>query len=207
MRETINKDTAIRVPLPVHTSRGWQRGAGWTAVVTLAPDASGDSYWHAEAASEKAALAALTDGLESFLTGYRAPSVLTFRGFVAVVALSATNHPDTGPSWHQQVAWPDGHVSHSYESAADWAEAEASARHHLAQASTDWHDDASVHGGAAYLEAGRNIGHGQYGPDDFYRYAAWQRAARAAMDAGRDDWHQWASDNQADYAVSPPDAV
>ncbi|MEV8504518.1 hypothetical protein AB0368_06755 [Actinoplanes sp. NPDC051475] len=44
----------------------------------------------------------------------------------------------------------------------------------------------------------------RYGPDELYHYAAWQRAARAAMNAGRDDWHEWAWEHHAQFAVARP---
>jgi hypothetical protein len=70
--------------------------------------------------------------------------------------------------------------------------------------STDWHDDGSVQEAAAYLDRGPTVAGDGYGPDELYRYAAWQRAARSAMDAGRDDWHEWASQHEAEFTVSRP---
>lgn len=96
---------------------------------------------------------------------------------------------------------PDGGVDWAAFRAANWDEAEAQVRHDLAHRSTDWHDDDSVHEAAAYLHHGPTLADDRCGPDALYRYAAWQRAARAAMDAGRDDWHEWASAHEKEFAI------
>lgn len=85
-------------------------------------------------------------------------------------------------TWHWRIMHPDGHVSAStiYDT-ANWDDAEAQTRFDLVRRTTDWYDDESVHRAAAYLsKRGTARGDSQYGPDELYRYAAWQRAARAA---------------------------
>jgi hypothetical protein len=109
-------------------------------------------------------------------------------------------------SWTQRIVTPDGRVHYSGYAADSWEQAEASARHSLAQLSTDWHDDGSVQQAAAYLDHGRTVPGDPYGPDELYRYASWQRAARAAMDAGRDDWHEWATAHETEFTVPRPTA-
>ncbi|MEV0732420.1 hypothetical protein [Polymorphospora sp. NPDC050346] len=186
----------VRITLDATATRPPGRGRTWSAEF-------GD--WRAEGVSEKAAGDALAGHLREFLVQYRPPTVLTFRGCVAVVTvdIGSAYAPIT---WHQQIVRRGGRVSSSSGSAASWEEAEAHARHNLAHISTDWHDDTSVQEAAAYLEGGDRFEYGQYGPDELYGYAAWQRAAKAAMDAGRHGWHQWASDHQAEFAVARPDA-
>ncbi len=189
-----SRERAVRITLSANAIRPPGRNQTWTVEA---------GHWRAEGATEKAAGDALAEGLREFLVQYRPPTVLALRGFVAVVA------PDLGDAytplvWHEQIVHRDGHVSSSTGTAESWEEAEAHARHTLAQLSTDWHDDASAHEAAGYLEGGQRHGYGQYGPAEFYRYAAWQRAAKAAMDAGRDDWHQWASDHEREFTIARP---
>jgi hypothetical protein len=75
-------------------------------------------------------------------------------------------------------------------------------RNDLAHRTTDWHDNESVHAGAAFVAGRDRFGNEQR--DEFYRYAAWQRAARHAMDNGITDWHGWASDHTAEFALTVP---
>ena len=146
-------------------------------------------YWRAEATTEKAAADALTTRLRDFLTHYRQAAVLSFRGYTAVVTLELGD--EYRPvSWTQRIVAPDGRIHHCGHGAETWEQARAFARHNLAQVSTDWHDDASVQHAAAFLDQERIASDDPHGPDEFYRYASWQRAARAAMHAGRRDWHE-----------------
>jgi hypothetical protein len=87
-------------------------------------------------------------------------------------------------------------------------DAEAQARYDLVRRTIDWHDDDSVHQAAAYLPQRRpNRGDSRCGPDELHRYAAWQRAARPAMEAGRDDFHEWAFAHEKDFALPPAESV
>lgn len=106
-------------------------------------------------------------------------------------------------AWAERVVDPDGRLSYSGVAADSWEQVQARARYNVAQRSTDWFDDSSVHGAAAYLKArpGPDV---WSGPDDLYRYPARQRAARTAMDAGRDDWHEWASEHWAQFTIPSP---
>lgn len=160
-------------------------------------------HWRASAPSEKAAADTLATELYRYLTHYKPVRVLTFHGYTAVVEL-ALGDRDGSLSWRRNVITPDGRVNLSSVSAAGWAEAEADARATFAHQSTDWHDDASVHAAADYLERGPH-GHDRYASDELYRYAAWQRAARAARNEDRPDWHEWASAHQDEFAVPRPD--
>lgn len=189
--EHTNRERTIRVALDVTVSRPPGRGKTWTVQT---------SQWLAEGVTEKAATDLLAGNLQHFLAQYRTPKVLTFRGYVAVVS-SEVGDGCTPIAWQVQIVSPDGHTSGYGITADSWEEAEAHARHTIAQRSTDWHDDASVHEAAGYLDGGQRFGYGQYGPDDFCRYAAWQRAAKAAMAKGRDDWHEWASAHEAEFTV------
>jgi hypothetical protein len=198
--EWTRHDRTVRVDVETVTTRPPGHRQAWTA------EAGKDRPWRADGATEKEALATLTNALREFLAHYRPPTVLTFRSYVAVVSL------DTGDShnpivWRQEVFHRDRRFSSSSGGGGSWEAAEAHARHNLAQASTDWHNDDSVREAAAYLEGGQRFGHGEYGPDEFLRYAAWQRAAKAAMAAGRDDWHEWAHQHRNEYTIPPAEAV
>ena len=184
----------VRVRLAATATRPPGRGRTWTVEA---------GHWHAEGATETAATAALAERLQQFLTQYQDPKVLSFRGFIAVLTLDLGD--DYRPvSWHDHLIHPNGRgiVSSSF-TADGWDDAQARTRYNLAQLSTDWHDDSSVHEAAAYLDDRRGVAGSEYGPAELYRYAAWQRAAAAAMAAGRDDWHQWAHEHQAQFAVPP----
>jgi hypothetical protein len=188
------RERTVRVSIDATATRPPGRNRTWTVEA---------GHWRAEGATEKTAADLLANGLREFVLQYRPPAVLALRGYVAVVALDlGTVHAPL--VWHERILHPHGRVGSSTGTAESWEEAEAHARHTLAQISTDWHDDASVQEAAAYLEGGQRHDHGQYGPDEFYRYAAWQRAAKAAMDAGRADWHQWAGDHKAEFTVPRP---
>jgi hypothetical protein len=185
------RQRTVRVTLDATLIRPWRRGDRWTAEA---------GHFRAEGTSEKATADTLAAGVASFLAEYRPPTVLRFRGHVAVVSLDLSIDP-ARPVWHQEVIRPSGSGFSSIGSASSWDEAEADARHTLAQATTDWHDDASVHAAAEYVAGAERFRYGQYGPAELYRYAAWQRAAKAAMDDGRPDWHEWASSNADRFAV------
>jgi hypothetical protein len=185
---------AIRVRVEATASRPPGRGRSWTVEA---------GYWRIEASTEKVAVEVLTARLHDFLTCYRPPVVLAFRGYTAVVSLDLGDSDHT-VSFTQQIAGPDGRLHHSGHAADGWEQAERYARYNLAQMSTDWHDDASVQQAAAFLDRDRITPGDPLGPDELYGYAAWQRAARAAMDAGRDDWHEWATTHRAEFDVPRP---
>jgi hypothetical protein len=184
----------VRVQLDATATRPPGRGRTWTVE---------SGYWRAEGATEKAAVDVLVARLRGFLTEYRQPTVLAFRGYTAVVTLDLGDG-DHRVSWIQRIVAPEGRIHYSGHAADSWEQVEAYARHSLARLSTDWHDNASVQEAAAYLDRGPTATGDEYGPDELYRYAAWQRAARAAMDAGRDDWHEWASQHRAEFTVPRP---
>jgi hypothetical protein len=185
----------VRVTVDATAVRPPRRGQPWTIEAGI---------WRTEGTTEKAAVAALADRLRHFLTAYQGPRVATFRGHVAVVAI------DLGDDYRplrfvEQVIKPDGQVAgYSSVGADSWAHAEAHARYDLAQRTTDWHDDGSVHDAAAYLAQGPKLEFDRHGPAELYHYAAWQRAAKAAIAAGRDDWPEWAHEHYADFTIAAP---
>lgn len=185
------RERVIRVPLDVTINPPRYRGGDWIIEA---------GRWRIEKPTQKAALDAFVTGLRTFLVEYEPPSVLTFAGHVAIVSpdLSGWVRPLV---WRQDIVKPDGRQLPSIISVADRQEAEAHARQALAFHATDWFDDTSVQDGADYLVGGERYGYGEYGPQQLYDYAAFQRAAKAAMDAGHEDWHDWASRHAAEYAV------
>ncbi|RSM47984.1 hypothetical protein DMB66_47190 [Actinoplanes sp. ATCC 53533] len=189
--DQIVRDCAVRVRLGATVFRPAGRRQRWR--IEAGP-------WRADGASEKAATDALADGLQKFLTHYRTPTVLSFRGFTAVLSLDLADGDQT-MVWTERVVDPGGLVSYSGVGADSWEQVEARARCNLAQRSTDWFDDSSVHEAAAYLTVSPGPDDWS-GPDALYRYAAWQRAAQAAMAAGRDNWHEWATEHWAQFAVA-----
>jgi hypothetical protein len=188
--DQIIRDCTVRVRLGATAARPAGQRHRWTVEA---------GHWRAGGASEKAAVDALADGLQKFLTHYRTPTVVSFRGYTAVLSLDR-GAGDHAMAWTEQVVDPGGRVSHGGVTAGSWEQAQSHARYCLAQRSTDWFDDSSVHEAAAYLNA-KQAPDGWSGPDELYRYAAWQRAMRAALDAGREDWHEWASEHWAQFAV------
>jgi hypothetical protein len=188
------RDRTIRIPLNVTVTRPHMRGNYWTAEA---------GHWRTETATEKGLVAALTAGLAGYLRDYRHPQILTFRGHTAVVWL------DLGqpPIWIRKVIDPGGAISYSSHAAGNWETAVADARYDLAQRTTDFHDDTSVHEAADYLAAAPPAPDGTRGPDEHYDYACWQRAAKTAIDAGRDDWHEWATEHRTEFTIAAPSAT
>lgn len=191
--EFTHRERTVQVRLDATASRRPGRSTPWTVEA---------GSWRADATTEKAAADALAAGLHRFLARYEPARLLTFRGRAAVVQLDLA--ADGSLSWSHRVADPDGRTTTTVLAAADWAAAEACTRSALAHRTTDWHDDASVHAAAAYLDRGPRGGD-QDAADELYRYAAWQRAAHAAIEAGRTDWHAWASAHQREFAVRRPE--
>jgi len=191
--ESITRDRTVSIRLGAVAARPAGRHQRWTVEA---------GHWRADGASEKAAVDAFAERVRDFLTHYREPAIESFRGWTAVLSL------ELGDDYHpmvftERVVGPDGRVSYSGTGADSWEEIQARARYDLAQRTTDFHDDSSVHEAAAYLRAG-SPGADQFGADELYRYASWQRAARAAIDAGRTDWHEWACEHWAEFPIRPP---
>ncbi|EWM19642.1 hypothetical protein [Kutzneria sp. 744] len=184
----------VRIRLDATASRRPGRGRGWTVE---------SGYWGASARTEKDAADALAAGLNQFLRHYEPPRILTFRGHTAVVELDQGDG-DTSLFWRRRTVNPAGGVNLTGFAAANWAEAEAEARHDLAHQTTDWHDDASVHAAATYLDQGP-CGDDRYRSHELYRYAAWQRAAKVAIESGQEDFHTWASTHREKFAVPRPE--
>ncbi|ALG06323.1 hypothetical protein [Kibdelosporangium phytohabitans] len=185
------RDRTVLVRLTTTATRPPGRRQTWTAQA---------GHWHATASTEKAAADALAERLQQFLMHYEAPRLLTFRGHTAVVELAVG---DGTLYWKRHIVTPDGRVTLSVFGANGWAEAETEARYTLAQQSTDWQSDASVHEAAAYLDRVPRDDD-RFGSAELYRYAAWQRAARAAIDNGRTDWHEWAGAHHQKFTIAPP---
>ena len=184
-------ERGVRIRLDATASRPPGRRTTWTVEV---------GYWRAEAANEKAAVDGLTERLRVFLTQYQPARVLSFRGYTAVVEIDLGDDHSLA-TWRRRIVRPDGSLDWAAFRAGSWNEAEGQVRYDLAQRSTDWHDDDSVHEAADFLNQAPNRTDDRCGPDALYRYAAWQRAARAAMHAGRDDWHEWASAHEKEFAI------
>lgn len=191
--EQIARDCTVRIRLGATAARPGGRHQRWTVEA---------GHWRADGASEKMAVDALAVGLRDFLSHYRTPVIVSFRGYTAVLSLELGDG-DRAMAWTERVVDPDGGVSYSGVTADSWEQVESRARYNLAQRSTDWFDDNSVHQAAAYLKA-RPVPNDWSGPAGLYRYAAWQRAARAAMDASRDDWREWASDHWRQFTIAAP---
>lgn len=191
--DQIVRDCTVRIRLGATAARPAGRRQRWTVEA---------GHWRADGSSEKAAVDVLAEGLQKFLTHYRTPTIVIFRGYTAVLSLDLGDG-DLAMSWTERVVDPHGRVSYSGIAADSWEQVESHARYALAQRSTDWFDDSSVHEAAAYLKS-RPGPDDWSGPDELYRYAAWQRAARAAMEAGRDDWHGWAGGHWAQFTIAQP---
>jgi hypothetical protein len=192
VNEWTHGETTARVT--VKTTRRPGRKAHWTAQV---------GEWFADGKTEREAATRLAESIATLAQARTAPTVIMFKGHVAVISATQNPYQPGDLSWATQTAHPDGHVGYSSQGGT-LAEATASARHSLAQRVTDWHDDASVHEGAAFLDGLDAVDHGCYGPTGFYRYAAWQRAAKAAMDAGEADFHTWATEHAKEFEVPRP---
>ncbi|MGX6608006.1 hypothetical protein ACWKSP_38690 [Micromonosporaceae bacterium Da 78-11] len=192
------RERAVRLAVTAIASRPAGRGQSWTVEA---------GHWRAEGRTEKVALGRLAGNLTAFLAVYQPPVIVTFRGYTAVVSLARGDSDGGNPMiWQQRTAYPNGSVTWGHgTSTSGWEEAEAAARHDLAHRSTDWHDDASVHEAAAFLEGGERFDCGRFGPDEIYKYAVFQRAAKVAIDAGHDDLHEWATEHRAEFAVPPQD--
>lgn len=169
-----------------------------------------DGAWEAQAKTEKEAADVLTFGLEAFLVYYKPPVVITYAGRVAVVSLDANsamvNDGAMLVSWRIQTVRPDGSSTQVVTSAHSWSEAEAAARYSLAHDATDWHDDASVHAAVAFLAGDQRL-FDAYSPTALKDYAAWQRAARHAINNGVEDYHAWAGEHAREFAVPEPNGA
>lgn len=185
------RECNVRILLGATASRPPGHRRTWTVEV---------GSWRADGPTEKVAAGALSERLRVFLTQYEEPRVLSFRGHTAVVSL-ALGDDHRAATWLQRIVSPDGHTALTSFGAANWDEAEACARHDLVHRCTDWHDDDSVHEAAASLHRSAQLADGRYGPDELYRYAGWQRAARAAIKAGREDWHEWATEHARSFMI------
>ncbi|GIG62946.1 hypothetical protein Lfu02_73180 [Longispora fulva] len=194
MPEAVTRDRTIRLPVPATAHRSAGRQQDWTIE---------SGAFQATGRTERAAADTLTTTMTSFLTLYQRPAVQVFRGHTAIVSLEPS--PDDTPMWSEHVVRPGGSTSHSWFGAESLGEALARTRYNLARASTDWRDDGSVHQAVAFLDRRPQPPSG-FGAGDLARYAAWQRAAKAAIDAGVVDWHGWAGEHAKDFTVPAPGA-
>lgn len=189
-------EKTIRPVLSATATRPPGRGREWTVEV--------GQHWRATGKTEKAAADLLAGLIGNFLIQYETPRIITFRGHTVVLSLSVGDG-DNPVTWEQQTITPDGRVSYrSCASGASWDEAVASAQYDLAHRTTDWHDDDSVEEALDFVEDSKKVRPGYYGPAELREYARWQRAAKAAMDAGRADWHEWASVHWRDVEFAVP---
>ncbi len=193
--EWTHKTATVRVTLPAHTSRPPGRGATWAAEV-----GKHDKH-RVTGATERAAVTALAEGLAEFITEYRPPVVNSYNGYTSILAIEPS---DGAASWREVIVSPGGIICSSSSCNGGWDRAEARARYGLVQRTTDWVDDESVHAGARYIDAGRHARHDTFNADEHYRYAAWQRAAAHAVDAGIPNMHEWATEHQNEFTITRP---
>ena len=125
--DQIVRDCTIRIRLGATAVRPAGRRQRWTVEA---------GHWRADGASEKAAVDALADGLHKFLTHYRTPTIVSFRGYTVVLSLERAGGDQT-MAWTARVVDPDGRVSYSGATADRWEQMEARARYNLAQRSTE----------------------------------------------------------------------
>ncbi len=139
-----------------------------------------------------------------FLAQYEPPRLLAFRGYTAVVELELGDQHNP-VNWCRRIVRPDGRVDWAGFCAVNWDDAEAHARHDLAHRSTDWHDEVSAHRSRRLSppwpttrrrpeRAGRAVP----------LCGRWQRAARAATEAGSENVHEWASAHEHEFAIPRP---
>jgi hypothetical protein len=188
-----HKDATMRIP--VRTSRRPGRRSIWTAHL---------GEFSAEGTTERGAVTRLAESIATFAQVFNAPRILTFKGRTAVITARQNGYQVNEVTWTVETVRPTGGGVGHMSTGGTLAEVTASARNNLAHMATDWHDDASVHEGAAFAAGPELDEDGQYGRNEFYRYAAWQRAAKAAMDAGVPDFHRWASEHAKDFEVTRP---
>lgn len=155
----------------------------------------------AEAATLAAARAARAAQVEAWTARDDDPIVLNYGGRVAVLVPT----PGTEDGWAETRFRQDGSHGSASWSAGTRREAEARARYHLVQSAIeDWSDDDALRAGAAYLLPDDTHEREIWGPRELYRYAAWQRAAQHAIEAGRPDFHAWACEHSREFI--PADA-
>lgn len=191
LTEWTTHQRSVKAPFDLTTNRAPGRRQSWTAEA---------GEWRATRPTEKGATDAVTAGVSAFVALYRPPVVFTYAGHTAVLSLSTSTTTDD-PTWETVIVRPDGTHYSTSRSAGSWDMAEASARYSLAHTATDWHDDASVQAGAAFIAGGERFAWGEYGPTALLDYAAWQRAARHAMSEGMTDWHERATRDAGSFAV------
>lgn len=192
----IERPRQLRLSITATVIRRPGRRSVWTA--TYGP-------WGVEGASEKAATERLIGNITDFLAQYQDPIIMSFRGLTTVISAALGHEPGQAIFASTTVDAAGNRAGSSYtHHAGGWDEAVADARYNLAQRTTEWLDDASVHEAATYVGHPDTIGD-RYGADELYRYAAWQRAARCAIVDGRSDWHEWATMHATEYAVSRPE--
>lgn len=144
--------------------------------------------------SQGAARQKLTETVEQLLDVLRDPEFITHNGKTLVLYISTLGGVPT--FGYRVIGITSGAISPTGET---WDQARRSALRHFLDLATDPHDDESVAGGVAFIRS-------QRGTDDdvadFLRRAAWQRAAKAAIDAGEADYHRWACDHEREFFAS-----
>jgi len=133
--DQIARDRTVRIQLDATATRPAGRRPRWSVEA---------GHWRADGTSEKTAVDALSEGLRDFLTHYRTPTIVSFRGYTAVLSLDLADG-DQAMAWIERVVDPAGRVTYSGVAGDSWEQVEARARYNLAERSTDFHDDSSVH--------------------------------------------------------------
>ena len=144
----------------------------------------------ANARSAPAAKAAFAACVEAVLDNLGDPQLLALGGYVGVVWMTVCGGGET-VEFRYRILHPDGAPGGSLFGFATAEEAERSCRLHLSQYATDYFDDDSVFAAWHFLLPDQR--------HDHLRYAAWQRARRAAEQVECADKHRWASEHQDEY--------
>ena len=181
-----NTTKNVTVRLAARAFKGWERRSQWQVSLGGMTETAGTATAAAEALAAR-----ITRTIERADLPH---VVVMFGGYVSISTANADG-------WIENIYTPDGTRSMSGRGDDDVFTVKARARYGLAQRVTDWTDDDSVRTGAAFCleHDGTELGNSTRAA--FLEYAAWQRAAAQAIADGRDDWHEWATRNAADFEV------
>lgn len=143
--------------------------------------------------------------LQTWLDAYTGPTVVTWERHTAVLVQMPTDNTYERISVSEIITGPDASVEggvYRFQSHAGYQSMEEAKRRALVSMIThnvDHLDDASVFAAFDVLE-GRRL---REEATELLRRAAWQRAARHAIDAGMQDYHAWACEHERDAEFIP----
>jgi hypothetical protein len=140
------------------------------------------------------ARAAVAEQLAWYVQHSAAPNVVTFGAYTSVVYASPNG-------WYTVMTGPGCSGSHESGGRETFEEATARQRHLVVQRAThDWHDDTTVKAGYDFLRRHRiPESVTNWRPEEYLRYAGWQRAYRAAQSQGVAYCHEWASRHRGEH--------